>query len=166
MTCLFVLRDLLIPRMQVLKEVGIREGDHVLDYGCGPGGYIVPLAKLVGRTGKIYALDMHPLAMDMVRRRVATNHLENVETIHSECDTGLPDKSLDVVLLYDIFHFFDDPDRILKEIHRILKPEGVLSFSDHHMKEPAIVSGVTEKGFFTLLHRNKKTYSFAKRITP
>ena len=54
----FKFRDFFVPRMNILKEVGIKPGFHVLDYGCGPGGYIVPLAELVGKSGKIYALDI------------------------------------------------------------------------------------------------------------
>ncbi|MFH1323270.1 MAG: methyltransferase domain-containing protein, partial [Methanobacteriota archaeon] len=64
-------------------------------------------------------------------------------TIHSDRRTGLPDKSLDAVLLYDAFHDLEKPDDVLKEIHRVLKSDGILSFSDHHMKEEEIVSKVT-----------------------
>lgn len=61
--------------------------------------------------------------------------LANVETIHSDCKTGLPDNSVDAVLLYDTFHDLSDPDGVLEELHRVLKPDGILSFSDHHMKK-------------------------------
>jgi ubiquinone/menaquinone biosynthesis C-methylase UbiE len=85
-----------------------------------------------------------------------------VEPILSDCQTGLTDNSLDVVLLYDIFHDLGDPNRILEELHRVLKPEGILSFSDHHMKENEIVSGVTNSGLFKLATRGKRTYTFSK----
>jgi len=55
-------RDFFLPRMNTLKEVGIKPGFRVLDYGCGPGSYIIPLAELAGKSGKIYALDIHPIA--------------------------------------------------------------------------------------------------------
>ena len=71
MSLTYNFRDFLLPRMNILKEVGIGAGFHVLDYGCGPGSYIVPLVELVGKSGKIYALDIHPLAIQAVRRIAA-----------------------------------------------------------------------------------------------
>jgi ubiquinone/menaquinone biosynthesis C-methylase UbiE len=156
-------RDLRLPRRDILKEVGIKQGFHVLDYGCGPGSYTVPLAELVGESGKVYALDMHPLAIQKVKSIVSKNRLANVETILSDCQIGLSDNSLDVVLLYDIFHDLGDPNKILKELHRVLKPDGVLSFSDHHLKEDEIVSGVTNSGFFGLWKKGQRTYGFLKK---
>jgi ubiquinone/menaquinone biosynthesis C-methylase UbiE len=156
-------RDIRLPRMNILKEVGIKPGFHVLDYGCGPGSYIVPLAKLVGESGKIYALDIHPLAIQKVKDLASKRQLANVETILSDCQTGLPDNSLDVVLLYDIFHHLSDPNRILEELRRVLKPDGILSLSDHHMKENEIVSAVTNSELFSLSRKGQRTYSFTKK---
>jgi len=155
-------RDLLLPRVHVLKEARIRPGLHVLDYGCGPGSYIAPLANLVRESGKIYALDIHPLAIRMVQKIVLKKGLANVETIHSDCATGLGDNLIDIVLLYDTYHNLSDSEGVLKELHRVLKPEGLLSFSDHHMKEDEILSGITETGFFRLSEKGKKTYSFLR----
>jgi len=42
-------RDFFLPRRNILDEVGIKEGFHILDYGCGPGGYVAAASKLVGR---------------------------------------------------------------------------------------------------------------------
>ena len=162
MALLFKFRDLFLPRKNVLKEVGIQSGFHVLDYGCGPGSYIVPVRELVGTSGKIYALDMHPLAIQKVQSLVSRKQLTNVETIHSDCKTGLPDSSVDVVLLYDTFHALRDPNRVLEELHRVLKLNGVLSFSDHHMKENEIISKVTNRGLFRLSRKGIRTYNFAK----
>jgi ubiquinone/menaquinone biosynthesis C-methylase UbiE len=155
-------RDLRLPRLNILKEVGIKPGFHVLDYGCGPGSYIIPLAQLVGESGKIYALDIHPLAIRKVQDIASKKQLTNVETILSDCQTGLPDNSLDVLPLYDIFHHLSGPDGVLRELHRILKPDGILSFSDHHMKENEIVSQVTNSGLFRLSRKGERTYSFLK----
>jgi ubiquinone/menaquinone biosynthesis C-methylase UbiE len=156
-------RDLRLPRLNILEEVGIKPGFHVLDYGCGPGSYIIPLAQLVGESGKVYALDIHPLAIKKVQDIASKKQLANVETVLSDCQTGLPDNSLDVVLLYDIFHHLSDAYMILKELHRVLKPDGILSFSDHHMKENEIVSGVTNSQLFRLLRKGQRTYTFLKK---
>jgi ubiquinone/menaquinone biosynthesis C-methylase UbiE len=158
----FKLRDFFRPRKGILKEVGIKPGFHVLDYGCGPGSYITAVAELVGTTGKIYALDAHPLAVKMVQGIISRKHLTNVETILSDCRTGLPDNILDAVLLYDTLHDLRDPDCVLDELHRTLKPNGVLSLSEHHLKEAEIVSKVTDKGLFKLSRKGRDTYSFTK----
>ena len=156
-------RDFFLPRKNILEEVGIEPGFHVLDYGCGPGSYIIPLAELVGESGKVYALDIHPLAIQKVQGIVSKKQLLNVETILSDYQTGLPDNNLDVVLLYDIFHHLSDPNAVLKELHRVLKPDGTLSFSDHHMKEKEIVAEVTNSGLFRLSRKGQRTYAFLKK---
>ena len=156
-------RDFFLPRKNILEEVGIKPGFYVLDYGCGPGSYIVSLAKLVGESGKIYALAIHPLAIRKVRGIVSKKQLANVETILSDCQTGLPDNTLDAILLYDAFHNLSDPDVVLKELHRVLKPDGALSLSDHHMKENEIIFQITNGGLFRLLRKGERTYSFLKK---
>ena len=163
MAFMFKVRDFFRPREDIVEEVGLREGFRVLDYGCGPGGYVKPVVDLVGESGRIYALDISPLAIQMVKKIVVKNLMRNVETILSDCSTGLPDDSVDAVLLYDVFHDLKDPNGVLKELHRVLKPDGVLSFSDHHLKEGEIVSELTHKGLFALLKKGTRTYSFVKK---
>lgn len=158
-------RDLFRPRRDILKEVGIQPGFHVLDYGCGPGSYIAAAAELVGESGKIYAADIHPLAIQRVRKIASKKGFHNIETVQTDCDTGLAAGSVDVALLYDIFHALDKPKQVLKELHRVLKPEGVLSFSDHHMKATEILTKISGPGLFVFSTTNNKTYSFSKRIT-
>ena len=162
MSLIFRVRDLLLPRRDVLEEVGIKPGFHVLDYGCGPGGYISALGRLLGTSGRIYALDMHPLAIRAVQKIALREKIENLETIHSDRETGLPDNSLDVVLLYDVFHGLSNPNGVLEEIHRVLKPDGILSLSDHHISKDRIISRVTETGLFRLSGKGSKTYSFLR----
>jgi ubiquinone/menaquinone biosynthesis C-methylase UbiE len=158
----FRVRDFFRPRMELLREVGIEPGFSILDYGCGSGSYIEPLVQLVGTSGKIYALDIHPLAIKKVRQMALGKEFANVKTIESNCLTGLPDNTVDVVLLYDTFHGLAQPDDVLREVHRVLKPRGTLSFSDHHMKEKDLVTGVTNTGLFKLMTKGKKTYSFLR----
>jgi ubiquinone/menaquinone biosynthesis C-methylase UbiE len=162
MSLSFSFRDFFSPRKNILKEVGIKEGFHVLDFGCGPGGYLLPLTKLTGKSGKVFALDTSPLAIRSVKNIIIRNHLPNVEIIHSDCKTGLPDNSIDVALLYDVLHDLNHPDSVLKELHRVLKPHGILSVADHHLEEQEIVSGLTNKGYFTLAGKRPKTYSFSR----
>ena len=162
MSRVFKIRDLLLPRINVLNEVGIKPGNSVLDYGCGPGGYILPLSSLVGVSGKIFALDVHSLAIKTVADISTKIGFKNVETIQSNCATGLPDQSVDVVLLYDTYHDLDNPYEVLQEINRILKPEGILSFSDHHMEDDEIMEKITQNNLFKILRKNKKIYTLSK----
>ena len=162
MSLAFRVRDFIRPRFKLLREAGIEAGFCILDFGCGPGGYTVPLAELVGTSGKIYALDKHPLAIKEVKKRAARKGIEIIETIESDCNTGLPDNIVDMVLLYDTFHKLSRPDDILQELNRVLKSGGTLSFSDHHMKEQDILKRVTDKGMFKFSQKGRKTYRFTK----
>ncbi len=155
-------RDVLSPRKNVLAEVGIRPGFHVLDFGCGPGGYVTGASQLVGESGRVFALDIHPLAVRSVQGIASKRGLANVEAIRSDCATGLPDASIDVVLLYDAFHALSDPHAVLEELHRVLKAGGTLSFSDHHMKEDELISSVADSGLFRLSAKGKRTYAFVR----
>jgi len=165
MTLFFKVRDFILPREEILDEVGIKPGFRVLDYGCGPGGYVPGAAELVGESGKVYALDVHPLALRRVQNLARKRNLTNVETICSDCRTELPDNSVDVVLLYDVFHGLSRPQAILAELHRVLKENGTLSFNDHHMSEDDIMAGITGGRLFELVREGKHTYGFSKLET-
>lgn len=149
---------------QALAEAGVRTGDTVLDFGCGPGGFSLAAAGLVGKMGKVYALDIQPLAAETVMKKAEERGLGNIVTITSNCRTGLTDGSADVVLLYDIFHFFTEPDAVLAELHRVLKDGGRLSASDHHLKGERLVEGVTRSGLFRLEGKGRRTHTFSKAV--
>lgn len=164
MSFMLALRDVFSPRKHVLKEVRIKPGFHVLDYGCGPGSYIVLLAELVGKSGKVYALDIHPIAIKRVENIVSKKKVKNAKTILSDSGGDLADESMDVILFYDVFHLLSDKRRVLEQLHRLLKPTGMLSFSDHHMKKGEILSEITTSGLFKFLRKGRKTYSFSKEV--
>lgn len=113
-------------KKEILRS-GIKEGSHVLDYGCGPGFVTVPASKIVGSHGLIYALDIHPLAIDIINKKIKKHKLENVKTIITANGTGLPDESIDVVLLFNVIFMIEDKQELIDELHRILKKGGVIS---------------------------------------
>lgn len=155
-------RDLFLPRKNILKEVDIQPRSHVLDYGCGPGSYTVVASRLVGEKGKVYALDIHPLAIQKIKSVASKKRLKNIETIQSDCATGMENETMDVVFLYDILHDLSEPDQVLEELHRVLKPGGTLSVNDHHLKENQIISKITRTGLFKLRKRGRRTNNFSK----
>lgn len=113
------------------KEIslsGINEGDYILDFGCGLGFNTIPAAQKVKGQGKIFALDISPQAINIVRNKAVKNNLENIETILSDCDTKLEDRSIDIVYLHNTLPLVKNKQKVLDEIHRILKIGGRLSY--------------------------------------
>ena len=158
----FWVRDLLSPPEKMLEESGIAEGMRVLDYGCGPGSYTIAAARMIGQSGRVIAVDMHPLAIRMVVGKAARENLKNIETILSDKVPPLESESIDLVILYDVFHAIAAPAPLLADIHRVLKPSHTLSFSDHHLKKDVIISTVTRGGLFRLVREGKKTLTFER----
>ena len=142
--------------------MNIEPGNHVLDFGCGHGSYTFIASESVGDEGKIYAQDVVRLALDMIEKKASKLRLDNISTICSDCATGIPDEYIDIILLYDVFHLLGNPEAVLEELHRILRPDGVISFSDHHMSGRDILSGVTEDSMFSPSQKGKYTYIFRK----
>ena len=161
--CFFLkFRDKFIPPHKILNEVGIQPGFFILDYGCGPGSFSLAAAQLVGKSGKIFALDIHPLALKKVKKKITQLEYSNIEIINSDCHTGLVDNSVDIALLFDIIHMLSEPEKILKEIHRILKPEGKLSLTIHRPDRKKAIREVEQTDLFQFLFKGKHTYNFSK----
>ncbi|MBD3286820.1 methyltransferase domain-containing protein [candidate division WOR-3 bacterium] len=150
------------PRDMLETEAELKPGSRVLDFGCGPGGHSIAAARIVGPRGRVFALDIHPLALEMVERTAEKNNLTNIETIHSDCETELDTESIDTVLLYDIYHILSEPETVLEELNRVLKPEGRLSFSDHHMRDEDILRSIGNGTGFRLQSKGGKTLTFLK----
>ncbi|MFX0141161.1 MAG: class I SAM-dependent methyltransferase [Candidatus Hodarchaeota archaeon] len=162
MAFLFKIRDKFHPPIKKVQKAGIKVGDFILDYGCGPGGYTIAAAEIVGVSGKVYAADIHPLAIKKVQIKANKKKLKNVETILTKCKTNLEDNSIDVILCFDVLHGINDKDCILKEFYRVLKLRCIFSFDDHHMKENEIIETITSTGLFKLIEKNEKQYNFTK----
>lgn len=116
-----------------IDSFGLKKGMTVVDYGCGPGRYTVRFAKRVGPLGKVYAVDIHDLAIREVKKKAAHLGLKNIKTsLAKGYDSGLPNSSADVVCAIDMFFGIKDPASFLRELHRIVKPEGFLIIDDGH----------------------------------
>jgi ubiquinone/menaquinone biosynthesis C-methylase UbiE len=131
-----------------LREAGIRKGQIALDFGCGSGNYTIPVARTVGEEGRVYALDKDKRDLNEMMQKAESEGLENIERIETsgELRIELEDKSVDVVLLYDVLHYWYFPrakDRrtILREVYRILRTSGFISF---YPGDPEIYSKYSE----------------------
>lgn len=132
---------------KILEDIGVSEGFSVVDYGSGHGNFTIPAAELVGRSGTVHAIDIHPLSIDVIEKKAEHRGLKNVETIFSDIDTGLGDSSVDVVLLYGVLYKTSDKNALLKESKRILKPGGILSVASHRMNRETLISMMKNRGF-------------------
>jgi ubiquinone/menaquinone biosynthesis C-methylase UbiE len=145
-----------------LEKAGIKEGQTILDFGCGPGFYSVAAAKMVGAKGEVYALDIHPLAVQSVQKKAQKAGLTNITTILSDRDTRLPDQSIDVALAYDMIHMVQDKQALLRELHRVLKPDGVLSVIVGHIKVEDVLKILEQDGLFSLRDRQGRLINLKK----
>ena len=117
------LRQFLIDPYKVLRAIGVKPGQVVLDLGCGPGFFTIPAGKIVGEEGLVYALDLHPLALERVSEKAQKFGLKNIQPILARADqTSLPDQSIDLAFLFGMVHKLDDYFyEVMKELSRILK---------------------------------------------
>jgi len=162
MSFFFKIRDFFKSPMKKVDKAEIKSGDFVLDYGCGPGSYSFAAAEIVGSSGKIFAADIHPLAIKKVNKKAMKKGLENIITIETDCKTRIDDNYIDVIMCFDVLHDIKDKESILKEFHRVLKLDSRLSFDDHHMKENEIIEVITAQGLFKLVEKKEKIYNFSK----
>ena len=123
---------------EFLRNLGIKRGDYVLDFGCGEGHYTIPVARVVGEGGRVYALDKNRQALDKLRRLAKEKDIKNIEFINKNSKVSIKDNSVDVVLCYDVIHYENRKERrtIYNEVYRVLKKKGLFSvYPKHHKKD-------------------------------
>jgi len=151
MTIIMNAEDILYPRIDKrTKTFGITEGMTVVDYGCGPGRYTTRFSKLTGEKGRVYAVDIHELAIEAVKKKIEKYKLRNIKPVLAVgYNSGLPEHIADRVTAIDMFFAVPEPTTFLKEIHRITKKDGLLIIDDGHQsrkktKEKILSSGLWE----------------------
>ena len=154
------LRNLVHKPDSILDELEIRPGMRKLDFGCGPGHFAVYASKKIQSEGRVYALDYHPMAFAKLDKKIQNKDIKNIVKISPDCKTGLPDSSIDIVLLYYVFNDLPDKIRVLDELHRVLKPDGILSLYEFGQEKISFQLG--EIGIFQLEKKLKRTHSFSK----
>jgi ubiquinone/menaquinone biosynthesis C-methylase UbiE len=117
-----------VDPVALVRKLQIPLGSSVADFGCGAGYFTFEAAKAVGADGKVYALDILPAALEAVASRAKVMNLSNIETKRANLEklggSGLPPESVDWAILKDMLFQNQDKAVILREIYRVLKPEG------------------------------------------
>ncbi|PXF62017.1 MAG: methyltransferase type 11 [Candidatus Methanogaster sp.] len=150
---------------RLLAAAGLGAGQSVLEVGCGPGFFTIPAAKVVGDEGAVYAVDVHPAAIARAEKRIDSAGIRNVTPILSNAsDTGLPDKSVDLAFVFGLLHIAGGIEDALSEVHRVLKPDGALSFEKTRGPEKRLIKAV-EAGGFVYSERQGRIFRFTKDVT-
>jgi len=154
MSWIFKVVDFLYPYIKKrIKKFGIEEGMTVVDYGCGPGRYSIEFAKLVGESGKVYAVAIHEMAIEAVKRKTKRHGLTNVEPIlASSYNSNIPSNTADVVCAIDMFFVIKNPTEFLGELKRIIKNDGTLIIDDGHQSRSVTKKKILDSGLWDIYH--------------
>jgi ubiquinone/menaquinone biosynthesis C-methylase UbiE len=122
-----------------LDELRIAKGSTVADIGAGAGYMTWRLAARVGPAGKVYAVDIQPEMLQLLRKNMEQRKIANVETVLGTVDDPkLPRDGLDLVLLVDVYHEFSEPQAMLRRIRDSLRKDGRLVLLEYRAEDPAV----------------------------
>jgi ubiquinone/menaquinone biosynthesis C-methylase UbiE len=122
-----------------LDAIGLKPGMTVAEVGAGTGYVALRMAKRVGPGGKVYANDLQPEMLGLLRDNAAKGGITNVRTVQgSETDPKLPDGQIDLIILVDVYHEFSQPQKMLQGIRRALKPDGRLVQLEYRKEDPNV----------------------------
>ena len=115
----------------IFSEVGLRPGMTVVDIGCGQGYFAIPAAKMAGKDGMVYGIDIDEEGIETLKDRASREGLDNVKTFIGSAETTVPcEGCADIVFLGICLHDFEDPSQVLNNAKRMLKPSGTLADLD------------------------------------
>lgn len=126
-------RDILAPIDKEVDKFDIKKGNIVIDYGCGSGSYIKRISELIGYNGKVYAVDLHDLAIEAVKNKINKYQLGNVEPVLVKNTKLIKDNVADIIIAIDMFHMVEETNIFLRELHRLTKENGFVFIDIHHM---------------------------------
>jgi ubiquinone/menaquinone biosynthesis C-methylase UbiE len=107
--------------------------------GCGDGYYTIELARRVGPTGKVIAVDIQPEMLQELSRRCEQNNLKNVDMILGlPHDPKLPEGKLDLILMVDVYHEFSNPIEMLDSMRKSLKKDGRIALVEFRGEDPQV----------------------------
>lgn len=119
-------RDVWQRAPELIQQLRLRSGSSVADIGCHEGYMTVKLAGVV-KSGRVYAVDVDALKLDLLKSHLEERAIKNVTTIKGDYDDPrLPTDGLDGVIILDTYHEMDDHDKILMHVKAALKRGGRL----------------------------------------
>jgi len=138
------------------ETLGLRPGQTVIDYGCGPARYIEFASNAVGKAGKVIAVDVHPLAIAKVKEKIIKQNLSNVEAVLAEkYTTSISTEFADIVYALDMFHMIEQPNEFLKELSRLAKRDGTIIIEDGHQPRTDTIQKIEKSGFLKIVQETK-----------
>jgi ubiquinone/menaquinone biosynthesis C-methylase UbiE len=124
---------------KVLDALDIRPGMAVADVGAGNGYFTLRLARRVKDFGRVFAVDIQQPMLDLLAKNQKREGLRNIELILSTpTDPRLPRASIDLALLVDVYHEFQQPVEMVAGLRSSLKPEGVLVLVEYRGEDEAV----------------------------
>ena len=124
---------------KALDALALKPGMTVADIGAGTGYMALRMAKRVEPSGRVYANDLQPEMLRLLRENAGRALITNVETVlGTESDPKLPKGQIDLVLLVDVYHEFSQPQKMLQNIRESLKPDGRLVLLEYRKEDPKI----------------------------
>ena len=118
-------REVYDHRLRIVETLGLRPGMRVADIGAGTGLFSRLIAKQVGEGGTVFAVDLVPAFVDLIRKRAQADGLAQIKPVLcDERSVNLTEHSIDVAFLCDVYHHFEFPKSSLASIHKALRPGG------------------------------------------
>jgi len=122
-----------------LDAIALAPGSVVADVGAGSGYMTVKMAKRVGPTGKVYANDIQPQMLTILRQRLDREKVSNVELVLGTMDDPkLPANTIDLILMVDVYHEFAQPQPMLRKMRDSLKTGARLVLLEYRKEDPSI----------------------------
>ena len=123
----------------MLASLDIKKGAVVADVGAGVGYHVWRLSEIVGPMGKVIGEDIQPEMLRMLKKNIDDRKLRNVEVVlGTPSDPRLPENSLDLVLMVDVYHEFADPITMMGHIRKALKPDGRIVLVEFRKEDPNV----------------------------
>ena len=157
MTFLMKLIDLLTNySSRNIRNLNIKPGQTVIDYGCGPARYIKDASRIVGASGKVIATDIHPLAIKKANDIIEKYKLSNVQTtIATGYKTDIKSEIADVVYALNMFHMIEQPKELLTELGRLVKMDGRIIIEDGHQPRSATKNKIENSKILEIVRETK-----------
>ena len=121
------------------RWLAVPAGHRIADLGCGNGYHTLPLAREVGAGGTVYAVELQPQYLVMLRQRADAADLDNIVGIEATIDDpSLPPASCDLVLMVDVYHELSHPMRVMQKVRQALRPGGRVVLVEFRAEDPEV----------------------------